>query len=390
MNNRDVKELLRKRAESVRINDYCDDIIRRANPPRKPVAEPRKKKKGFAIALIATCCVAIICAVSTLIVLKPFSADEPTTVLRQEKPQKVFSREMLALGNAVAGWAEMYTTLSGNVFMPVNAAFVSDKNEDAKDSVADDENEDGDGDDKETENEEDENEEDENEEDENEEDETSDEIDYEQIAKEVNRYLLTGSAFLSSDNIVTEYIYNTDREYAEYRYKMSVTYRDGEGYSVEYSAYYNETENEKGTIKTEGIFIDGTETYTLKGKRKDKNGEIETELTLYADERNYVTVKNETEIDENEYEYIYVVNGKETQTVALSIETENGESSFEMELTENGEKIECEFVWTAEGIECEYKAGGKSYEILIRASEGSYVYEFEDEKNVTLDKKGKR
>lgn len=378
MNNRDVKELLRKRAESVRINDYCDDIIRRANPPRKPVAEPRKKKKGFAIALIATCCVAIICAVSTLIVLKPFSSDEPTSVLRQEKPQKVFSREMLALGNAVSGWTEVYAAFSGNDFLPANAVFTAIEYEDDDEDTDDIENED------------DEEESDERDEEENENDDgETEETDYEQIANDVNRYLLTGSAFLSSDNIVTEYIYNTDREYAEYRYKMSVTYRDGEGYSVEYSAYYNETEDAKGTIKTEGIFIDGTETYTLKGKRKDKNGEIETELTLYADESNYVTVKNETEIDENEYEYIYVVNGKETQTVALSIETENGESSFEMEITENGEKIECEFVWTTEGIECEYKADGKSYEILIRASEGSYVYEFEDEKNVTLDKKSK-
>lgn len=383
MNNRDVKELLRKRAESVRINDYCDDIIRRANPPRKPVAEPRKKKKGFAIALIATCCVAIICAVSTLIVLKPFSSDEPTTVLRQEKPQKVFSREMLALGNAVSGWTEAYAAFSGNAFLPANAVFTALEYED------DDEADDEDTDDKE--NEDDEEESDERDEEENESDDegNTEETDYEQIASDVNRYLLTGSALISSDNIVTEYLYNNDQGYSEYKYKMSVTYRDGEGYSVEYTAYYNETEAEEGKIKTEGIFIDGTETYTLKGKRKDKNGEIETELTLYADENNYITVKNETEIDENEYEYIYVVNGKEAQTVALNIETENGESSFEMEITENGEKIECEFVWTTEGIECEYKADGKSYEILIRASEGSYVYEFEDEKNVTLDKKSK-
>ena len=383
MNNRDVKELLRKRAESVRINDYCDDIIGRANPPRKPVAEPRKKKKGFAIALIATCCVAIICAVSTLIVLKPFSSDEPTSVLRQEKPQKVFSREMLALGNAVSGWTEAYAAFSGNAFLPANAVFTALEYED------DDEADDEDTDDKE--NEDDEEESDERDEEENESDDegNTEETDYEQIANDVNRYLLTGSALISSDNIVTEYLYNNDQGYSEYKYKMSVTYRDGEGYSVEYTAYYNETEAEEGKIKTEGIFIDGTETYTLKGKRKDKNGEIETELTLYADENNYITVKNETEIDENEYEYIYVVNGKEAQTVALNIETENGESSFEMEITENGEKIECEFVWTTEGIECEYNAGGRSYEILIRASEGSYVYEFEDEKNVTLDKKSK-
>lgn len=377
MNNRDVKELLRKRAESVRINDYCDDIIRRANPPMKPVAEPRKKKKGFAIALIATCCVAIICAVSTLIVLKPFSSDEPTTVLRQEKPQKVFSREMLALGNAVSGWPEAYAAFSGNAFLPANAIFTAFEYEDDDENGDEDEDKD-DKDDKEESKDKEKNDE-----------EKTEETDYEQIANDVNRYLLTGSAFISNDNIVTEYLYNNDQGYSEYKYKMSVTYRDGEGYSVEYTAYYNEKEDEEGKIKTEGIFIDGTETYTLKGKRKDKNGEIETELTLYADENNYITVKNETEIDENEYEYIYVVNGKETQNVALSIGTDNGESSFEMELTENGEKIKCEFVWTTDGIECEYKAGGKSYEILIRAREGSYVYEFEDEKNVTLDKKSK-
>ncbi len=123
---------------------------------------------------------------------------------------------------------------------------------------------------------------------------------YDSIAKEVNKYLYTTSIFMDKDEVTINYLINKDSNYSNYKYKLEILFKDNEVHTSSYLAYYNE-EKSNTSVEIEGIIIiDGIER-ALEGEREDEGDEVELELKVMYGDNSYISVKNETEINENEY-----------------------------------------------------------------------------------------
>ena len=121
---------------------------------------------------------------------------------------------------------------------------------------------------------------------------------------------------------------------------MLVSYEDAQSYRINYTVYYNETEKNETETELIGLFILNDRAYPMRGEKSVENDECEMELTIYMEENTYISVSNETSINENEYEYTYVEDGVVVKDVSMSVSSENGESKTEIELTENGKTVE--------------------------------------------------
>jgi|GEM_PF-3622142 len=325
MKNKELKNLLRSKAEAVEINVDTTEILSKVERvPCSPV-----RKKSFSVWIPALCGALVACLMMVLI---PWGAlgggnDGGLTI---GKAERIVSKEMLALGNIVS-----------ESDSSVSAVRLAKKSGGA---------------------------------------------DYQKIAEDVNYYLLTGDALVSSEGISVVYTRNTDPKYADYDYKMEVTYSDKAMYGVDYVAYYDEDERGNGKTALVGVFVVNGNAYPLEGRKETERDEVEVELILRLGADSYVSVSNEAEKGENEYEYKFVEGGVVVKGVSLELSTENGKKETEIEITENGVTTAYEFEYKAETIECEYEKGNTEYEMTVFIHDTYYLYLFDDGTKIKLHK----
>lgn len=215
-----------------------------------------------------------------------------------------------------------------------------------------------------------------------------------------------------------------DEYYGVYEIKMTVSTKNLEGETQNYTMYFNQTEksNHESVDKDghkdenkweyeteqnftlEGIVISGENVYTMNGKKQveTETEGLETEsetsytMTVRGENGEYIIFEQSYEEEDGEseqqYEYKIYNNRELVKRFELEFETENNKQEIEMKSYENGQVFQCKYEKkTRNGkdyIEAEVMKDGRMIEVFITV-EGSgteedpyrYVYtygEYED------------
>lgn len=215
-----------------------------------------------------------------------------------------------------------------------------------------------------------------------------------------------------------------DEYYGVYEIKMTVSTKNLEGETQNYTMYFNQTEksNHESVDKDghkdenkweyeteqnftlEGIVISGENVYTMNGKKQveTETEGLETEsetsytMTVRGENGEYIIFEQSYEEEDGEseqqYEYKIYNNRELVKRFELEFETENNKQEIEMKSYENGQVFQCKYEKkTRNGkdyIEAEVMKDGRMIEVFIKV-EGSgteedpyrYVYtygEYED------------
>ncbi len=213
-----------------------------------------------------------------------------------------------------------------------------------------------------------------------------------------------------------------DGEYSKYKTKIVMSMPTLGGAPVEYTMYYTETaegeevspdtnpvdtvadedvdskdkeEEEEVEVSTKltGVIvmgdvvseIIGSKTVETEGTGANAETETEVEFTTKIDDKNWVTVKEEKELNEIEYEYTIVTDGVESIT-AIEYENEAGKEELSLEL-EDANGVEKEYsvqVIEKDGLKLfevgyEDEEAGTEVDIIVTPlDDGTYKYEFEN------------
>ncbi len=376
MNNKKLKKLLVDKAEQVEIKDCRAQIIQNTHHRVQPkveqqskVSRPTKQRKS-AKWLYPVCAVAVVlCLVCVLIPFVHGGGNKPPVQLSVGKAEQVMSREVLALGNIVSA-------LDNNQMQPMVASMMScDIALTSDDDEEDDEEQTPDGETHKTQ---------------------------EQIAQEINQYLLASESFLNKSAIDVKYDYNTNDSFSKYKYMMTITYQDSYQHTVRYVAYFNQDEENGGKkaeskFEMQGVLVTGegnaVKQYAFKSERTTKQDEVEMETKVYLNQEktSYISVENESGAFENEFEYKFVENGKLIKSVEMEVENENGRKTSSIEIIEQKDGVksttECEFEFVSDKlIECQYTSGKSEIQIKIDILDKAYRYTFEDNQVIELGK----
>ncbi len=356
MNNKQLKNLIINQADKISIPDHKNDILNKVTfTPATQVEEvlttdnnvtiknQNSNKNKFRLAMVAfsTC---LIILIITLAIILPNKSPSLNT-LTFGKSEKVLSNELFALCNVVSGSTGESTSNGTLPFISndkdgdvLTNGFILYKSTNTP---------------------------------------SPSQTECNQIASDVNDYLLTCEAFLGCNDISVTYTENLDTQYNSYKYKMTVNYKDSSQVLVNYVAYFNQQANGKITKIIGVCIIDGKE-YEIKGNQTTKADEIESELLIYG-ENSYVKIENETEFNENEYEIEYVKDGVTVKGVSIEISTENGKKQTEIEVTLNGNTTCYEFEYVSPTvINCEFEKNGEEQEIIITVFNNYYLYQFKN------------
>ncbi len=215
-----------------------------------------------------------------------------------------------------------------------------------------------------------------------------------------------------------------DEYYGVYEIKMTVSTKNLEGETQNYTMYFNQTEkpNHESVDKDghkdenkweyeteqnftlEGIVISGENVYTMNGKKQveTETEGLETEsetsytMTVRGENGEYIIFEQSYEEEDGEseqqYEYKIYNNRELVKRFELEFETENNKQEIEMKSYENGQVFQCKYEKkTRNGkdyIEAEVVKDGRMIEVFITV-EGAgteedpyrYVYtygEYED------------
>lgn len=215
-----------------------------------------------------------------------------------------------------------------------------------------------------------------------------------------------------------------DEYYGVYEIKMTVSTKNLEGETQNYTMYFNQTEksNHESVDKDghkdenkweyeteqnftlEGIVISGENVYTMNGKKQveTETEGLETEsetsytMTVRGENGEYIIFEQSYEEEDGEseqqYEYKIYNNRELVKRFELEFETENNKQEIEMKSYENDQVFQCKYEKkTRNGkdyIEAEVMKDGRMIEVFITV-EGSgteedpyrYVYtygEYED------------
>lgn len=215
-----------------------------------------------------------------------------------------------------------------------------------------------------------------------------------------------------------------DEYYGVYEIKMTVSTKNLEGETQNYTMYFNQTEKSnhasvdkdghkdenkweyetEQNFTLEGIVISGENVYTMNGKKQveTETEGLETEsetsytMTVRGENGEYIIFEQSYEEEDGEseqqYEYKIYNNRELVKRFELEFETENNKQEIEMKSYENGQVFQCKYEKkTRNGkdyIEAEVMKDGRMIEVFITV-EGSgteedpyrYVYtygEYED------------
>ena len=223
-------------------------------------------------------------------------------------------------------------------------------------------------------------------------------------AKRFNEYFTALDSFLGDDIVSTVTENNTDSRY-DYATKMTVSGKDINGKTVQYTMYYTETlythadadvdeedeeddeddEEAESKYRLIGVMvIDGMD-YHLEGERSEETetDETETELKIRAyadinDKTSFVQMEQEYSVEdgETETEYVYsiYVNGELIEQTAVEFENEiknnKVETEYELEFRSGTSKgkyiVEREVKDSKTSIKVTYNINGKTGVFHIR------------------------
>lgn len=150
----------------------------------------------------------------------------------------------------------------------------------------------------------------------------------------------------------------SDKE--EYEKKYSITTTSLNNQQKEYLFYYNEKildnddddDDDEVNIELSGIVIMDNVTYVMNGKKEVEDDESEMEFKISLDEENYVIIEQEFENDETEFGYSQYHNGKKIYETSIEYELDkNGKIEFEFEekTQESKTKLKYEFITKKDG-----------------------------------------
>ena len=217
----------------------------------------------------------------------------------------------------------------------------------------------------------------------------------------IHDYLITGEMLLDKQDINMEIYYNDNQDYS-YTYKMIIDYFDSFNNNSHYIFYYNEnpleedddSDHDEISISFNGIIIIDDLEYQVVGQREnEENEEFSIETTLSLNNQKIVTIKQETEINENEYDYIYYRNNLPYREVRQEIETENNRKEMQIEIKENNFERTFNFEYlTNHQIRCEYEYEDEEteteieIELLITEYDTYYLYSSSNYDDVRIEK----
>ncbi len=321
MTNKQLKDLIVKKAEKTAIPDCKDGILRSAHHQVNVDVESFgdtmaiKNRANLIYSLAAIALVAIITIM--FIASNLFPGNNGITLTKAEK---VFSNEVFAVGNLISGDGET----SG---LSVQNSQSSEDNQDT--------------------------------------------------AQKINQFMFMGEAFANQDSMTAVYEKNTNDNYAEYAYKMTVSYKDGRNYEESYACYYNQTQDGmEGVIVYFGHQIDFTCEQQVNGEQ------VEMKLTVYTSAFTKIEVLHSA--DTGAYTYKYSLAGDVRTTVNIDTSAKNGKKTSNISITYHGivdTTIACAFTYESKTISCLYSINvgdilGGELNITIYIRENKYVYDF--------------
>lgn len=236
--------------------------------------------------------------------------------------------------------------------------------------------------------------------------------DYKAMTEEINRYFSAVSRLLDEDGAV----YKLETlENGQYMYKLTITNKVLND-TFETVIYYNEEaldkknkSNKTDEISTglSGMIVQSGEEYYFEGFKELEKDECNIELTLKIDEYNYLTVCQEIETNEKEYEYIFHNGDKKRpyKTIEIEIEAEendkDGKKDVSIEIEENGREIEIEFKYGKDkdyvDVKYHHEYDDDYDDFKIRENENDnnqYRFDFKDksgnDRSENVDKKHKK
>lgn len=237
--------------------------------------------------------------------------------------------------------------------------------------------------------------------------------DYHSMITEINEYFMAVSRLLDEEDSVYHLEVCSD---GDYMYKLTISNAILND-TFETVIYYNETpltNNNKNlkldeiSTKLVGVIIQGDESYSFDGYKEMEEDECNVELTLKISDNNYVTVSQEIEKHEKEFEYKFHKGDKKHPYKVIEIEIEadkdnlDGKKDISIEIEEAGREIEIEFKYGKDidndHVDIKYHIDGDTKEFKVSQSKENkehYSYDYKDnegkEHNEEVNKKrGKR
>lgn len=234
-------------------------------------------------------------------------------------------------------------------------------------------------------------------------------LDEETIRRTTDEYLRLVENLLA-ENAITHEAIAVPEEYAAYDYAMTITSHDLSGNAVTYTMYYSEAlaSEEQEEDETErayditGMLVTGSGAYPVRGGRlaeEETDGdESESESELWfeavtdAQTNSYIRIEQEEEQEseegetetERKHRLLVYENGRRTESTTIDYEQEDGEEEVHLSIVKDGQEDTLEFTRRERGgsivLEVEADFNGSRAQFFIYIENGTYRYEFTDER----------
>ena len=196
-----------------------------------------------------------------------------------------------------------------------------------------------------------------------------DESDFRRDVDLIHEYLLIANMLMNENNIKMDIYINDNEEYKEYKYYMSLNYENTnlEFYYNESNPYYEDLDDlDEVSVDFSGLILIDNNRYDVLGHREnEENEEFETTTTIYMNDMPYLKVDQETEINEFAYEFTYYDNGKEYLVIEQEVEFEDGIKETNIKVKENNVEREFSFTYLKDYIETEYESDSEDDEFEL-------------------------
>lgn len=319
MKTKDIKSILKSEADKVEIKDFSSDILARANliPLDNEVkVKPKRRISILSKILVPTISLAVVCIFCVLLIFR-FNGNGKTPIYTTVTKAK----ELIG-----------YEVLQGTSFIDNSNSSLFKKK-----------------------------------------------LSEDEFRKEINnihKHLINAEMLLNKDDIEIKIEVSDDKNY---QYKMLFNYKDVNSNNVDYVYYYNEEplndEDDDEDIdevnsKISGIVYIDSKKWLIEGEKEVEKDEFEIELTFKDPENpnSYFTISQETEVNENEYEYKFYNNGN---VKVVKQEIENNEMT--LEIKDNNQTKKYEFEYKKNEFICKLE-DDEEIQILIEKDCYKYIY----------------
>ncbi|MCI2069027.1 MAG: hypothetical protein LKJ88_05575 [Bacilli bacterium] len=151
-------------------------------------------------------------------------------------------------------------------------------------------------------------------------------------------------------------------QYGHYNYLITIKGNQ----TIEY--YFNYTKDDKD-VSFNGEVTYEKVCYRIEGKNKVEGVETEYEYTASIDEKNYIKIEEEKEVDEYSYEYTVIKNGEESYVFSY-------EKSENVELTFTADSLSYAFEvdYSTSIWEINYESGDYEGKMSLERKDGKKIY----------------